>query len=276
MPTNFQLTTAQIRNFQDKGFVTVDFALDGKLLDTIVAKVGPLYERSRGGQLLSGTRIQDAWKQVDEVRQVAVNDRVAAALEQLYGRKPLPFQTLNFPMGTTQPAHSDTIHFNSVPKGFMAGVWVALEAIDADNGPLIYYPGSHKLREYSMQSFGLGTTHVHYPEYEQRIRELIQTNKLEPEYGIMQKGTAFIWHANLLHGGAPQKDPTRTRHSLVTHFYFAGCKYYTPLYSSLWRRRYRQPFWIPATADYVLPQEPPAPMRWYKRWWMRFGLFTKS
>jgi len=26
----------------------------------------------------------------------------------------------------------------------MCGVWLALEDIDADNGPLIYYPGSHR------------------------------------------------------------------------------------------------------------------------------------
>jgi hypothetical protein len=32
-----------------------------------------------------------------------------------------------------------------------------------------------------------------------------------------------------LHGGAPQKDPRRTRYSQVTHYYFEGCTYYTPL-----------------------------------------------
>ena len=32
-----------------------------------------------------------------------------------------------------------------MPEGFMCGVWVALEDMDMENGPLVYYPGSHKL-----------------------------------------------------------------------------------------------------------------------------------
>ena len=32
-----------------------------------------------------------------------------------------------------------------MPEGFMCGVWVALEDMDMDNGPLVYYPGSHQL-----------------------------------------------------------------------------------------------------------------------------------
>ena len=30
----------------------------------------------------------------------------------------------------------------------MCGVWVALEDITEDNGPLHYYPGSHRLPDY--------------------------------------------------------------------------------------------------------------------------------
>ena len=53
-------------------------------------------------------------------------------LFSLYGREPFPFQTLNFPYGSRQHYHSDAVHFNSLPKGFMCGVWVALEDIHED------------------------------------------------------------------------------------------------------------------------------------------------
>ena len=62
--------------------------------------------------------------------------------ESFYGREPLPFQTLNFRVGTQQEPHSDAFHFNSDPPGFMCGVWVALEDIDEASGPLVYFPGS--------------------------------------------------------------------------------------------------------------------------------------
>ena len=264
--TSFPTFTAeQVASFQEKGFLLVDFSLDEKLLDAIVAKVEPHYDQEQFRQRRNGIRIQDAWKQVDEVRQLATDSRICAALQQLMSRNALPFQTLNFPIGTTQLAHSDTIHFSCIPKGYMMGVWVALEDIDQDNGPLLYYSGSHKLEEYSMKSLGLGPGHANYSGYEQCIQQVIREKELKREYGLMKKGMALIWHANLLHGGAPQNDPNRSRHSQVTHYYFEGCKYYTPLNSRFLRRQYRYPFWIPETPDYVLPEAQPRFSRWFKR-----------
>jgi hypothetical protein len=41
----------------------------------------------------------------------------------------------------------------------------------------------------------------------------------------------LIWAANLLHGGSRQTDPDLTRWSQVTHYYFDGCCYYSPMES---------------------------------------------
>ena len=81
------------------------------------------------------------------MRALATAPKVLALLDELYGREPLPFQTLNFRRGTQQAPHSDALHFSTIPAGFMCGVWVALEDMDMDNGPLVYYPGSHLLPE---------------------------------------------------------------------------------------------------------------------------------
>jgi ectoine hydroxylase-related dioxygenase (phytanoyl-CoA dioxygenase family) len=183
------------------------------------------------------------------VREVAVSSAVLSALKQLFGREPLPFQTLNFPVGTRQRSHSDTIHFNSIPRGFMAGVWVALEDIDRANGPLQYYPGSHKLPEYSMQDFNLKTGYSNYHKYEECIDRLIRDNGLVAEFGLVKRGEAIIWHPNLLHGGAEQLDPRRTRHSQVTHYFFSDCEYVTPMEGSREQPAYREPLWIPKTSE---------------------------
>src|SRR3954454_3714018 len=99
-------------------------------------------------------RNQDAWRADEDVKRVAINPRILEILEKLYGRPAFAFQTLNFAVGSQQPAHSDSIHFSSSPEGFMCGVWLALEDIDADNGPLIYYPGSHRWPHFGNEHLG--------------------------------------------------------------------------------------------------------------------------
>jgi hypothetical protein len=80
-----------------------------------------------------GLRIQDAWQTVPEVKRLATNPEILRLLADLYGRRAIPFQALNFPVGTQQHFHTDSVHFSCCPERFMAGVWVALEDIDSTN-----------------------------------------------------------------------------------------------------------------------------------------------
>jgi hypothetical protein len=160
---------------------------------------------------------------------------VLALLSDLYGRPAFPFQTLNFSVGTQQHYHSDSVHFSSCPERFMAGVWVALEDIDSDNGPLVYYPGSHTLPVFTNEhigqnpAWGAPNPYTQYPAYERAWEAIVEALDLKPVHFHAKKGQALIWAANLLHGGSAQNDLQRTRHSQVTHYYFQGCSYYTPL-----------------------------------------------
>ena len=189
-------------------------------------------------------RIQDAWRMSESIKTIALHPPVLAALEELYGRKPRPFQTLNFRVGTEQDAHSDTVHFNSKPPGYVAGVWVALEDMDMENGPLIYYPGSHKLPEVSMQDVGAEGPSQYDELYTRFIGDLIKREGLQAEYATIRKGEALVWSANLLHGGSPQRDKDRTRQSQVTHYFFEGCEYYSPLSSNEDYVHVLNPNWI--------------------------------
>jgi len=238
------LTQEQIQKFNDDGYVIVDFGFTQQQIDELIETLHPYYNPEHLQAPAFGARIQDAWKFVKPSHELATNANVLSALEQLFGRKPLPFQTLNFPVGTQQATHSDTIHFNSLPSGYMAGVWVALEDIDEDNGPLKYYPGTHKLSEITMEDAGLEPGYHNYPQYEAFIAKHLESLGVEPAYGYMPKGHALIWHANLLHGGSKQNDHRRTRHSQVTHYFFDNCKYYTPMHSKPGKLAFRNPVWI--------------------------------
>ena len=204
-------------------------------------------------------RIKNAWKINDNARAVALDRGILDLLEDLFGRGVLPFQTLNFPVGTQQKAHSDSFHFQSDPAGFMCGVWVALEDMDMDNGPLVYYPGSHKLpiptwpeieaemgrvlkkEDYSSHDEFLMARSA---EYEQYCQRLIEREDLKPEYGTIRKGQAVLWAPNLLHGGSPQNDQSRTRHSQVTHYFFEGTRVFTPLHTEGNHNYWYYPEWI--------------------------------
>src|SRR5437762_950426 len=84
--------------------------------------------------------------------------------------------------------------------GYIVGVWVALEDMDMDNGPLVYYPGSQSLREINMQDVGAEDP-SQYKLYERFMADLIESEGLEAEYATIRKGEALVWSANLLHGG---------------------------------------------------------------------------
>lgn len=181
-----------------------------------------------------GLRLQDAWEFNPEVRRIAVNRTILDLLGLFYGRRAFPFQTLNFPVGTQQHFHTDSVHFSSVPERFMCGVWVALEDVTEESGPLVYYPGSHRWPLYTNEHIGnmaagngVQTQSVYEPLWE----ALVAAHGIEPVYFLPKKGQALIWAANLLHGGAKHRDKTRTRWSQVTHYYFEDCAYYTPMAS---------------------------------------------
>jgi ectoine hydroxylase-related dioxygenase (phytanoyl-CoA dioxygenase family) len=243
-PSTSTLTSAQRQQFERDGYLILDSTgIPTETLDAIVEDLAPRYGEPRveEGVTYRWRRVQEAWKFSPNVKALALAPPVLSLLDDLYERKPIPFQTINFWTGTQQAPHSDTLHFNSKPAGYMCGVWVALEDIDMDNGPLVYYPGSHKLPEVTMQDVGVRPDFAEYKQYERYIGELIEREGLEPEYGTIARGQALVWASNLLHGGAPQEDPDRTRHSQVTHYFFEGCEYWTPMLSEGEDVRWRDP-----------------------------------
>ena len=182
-------------------------------------------------------RVQDAWLRSPAVRRLAILPKVLRMLGQTYGRPAFAFQTLNFRRGTQQETHSDAIHFHSEPQRFMCGVWVALEDIAPEAGPLAYRPGSHKLPVLTMRAAGVNHSRPKVEDYIRTyvpaLRARLDAAELPTETAVIKKGQALVWAANLAHGGSPIAAPESTRRSLVTHYYFKGCTYYTPMTSDV-------------------------------------------
>lgn len=227
-------------DLHERGFAVIDFPDDQleQRLDRIKAYLANhfgLDDSEPHSAKAANQRVQDAWIYNEDIRAIAGNPNILDLLSKLYGRRAFPFQTLNFPVGTQQHLHSDSIHFSSIPERFMCGVWLAMEDIHRDAGPLTYLPGSHKWPILSnamigRRGFGTPREGAQAP-FEAAWQALIEHSGTEQEIFIARKGQALIWAANLLHGGSAQNDPTLTRWSQVTHYYFENCIYYTPSFS---------------------------------------------
>ena len=188
-------------------------------------------------------RLIDGWVRSVEVLKIAVHRPILDLLRVLYGREPIPFQTLNFVHGTEQRTHSDSIHFSCLPARYMCGVWVALEDILLKQGPLHYFPGSHRLPELdygdleipAIESGPAGWVNPRawerYQAYEQKIADVAAGHGKRRELAV-RKGGVLIWSSNLLHGGSLIGEKGSTRRSQVTHFFFEDCVWITPMFSN--------------------------------------------
>lgn len=228
-------------DLHERGFAVLDFPDDDidQRIERIKSGLGPRFgidfDSPEADKTSGERRIQDAWSFDDDVRAIASNAQMLALLGKLFGRPAFPFQTLNFPVGTQQAAHTDIVHFSSQPEKFMCGVWLAMEDVSAEAGPLFYYPGSHHWPVMSnlligRRGSGASLTSAQDP-FGDAWAALCAAKGAAPETFLARKGQALIWCANLLHGGSPQSDPRRTRWSQVTHYYFEDCLYYTPAFS---------------------------------------------
>lgn len=241
---------AAAAEFRENGYLIRDFGFSE----------ADLAEAAAYTKAIAKGRVQDAWLVNGAIRRLATDQRVVSFLNQLYQRESFPFQTLNFPRGSQQNTHSDTYHFNSVPQGFMCGVWVALEDIHPDSGPLQYYPGSHRLPSLKNADLPSGADDT----YSAQVLEIVEKSGIPRETAKIRRGQAFIWAANLYHGGSPIADAARTRLSQVTHYYFDGCSYFTPLASAADRTFWREPYDI-AGKRFVANANPDHRARWKTR-----------
>ena len=198
--------------------------------------------RTENGVEYFPDRIMDAWIVNPHVRALALAPEVLAVLETLFDRRPLGFQTLNFEYGTQQSAHCDALHFNSDPEGFLCAVWVALEDIDEENGPVFYYPASHRLAQVRLSDVEGGA--VFDDARSAEMEAAAQRAGLEARPALLRRGEALVWAGSIIHGGCPVLTPGRTRRSQVTHYFFEGCRYWVPMLSRAGSVHWHQPRWI--------------------------------
>lgn len=213
----------QLVAWSEKGYMILEHFFDAAATGAIQEEIERLVAARKlhptpDNKLMFANRISPL------IRAITYDQRLTDLLSFILDTEVVPFQTINFVHGSNQRAHSDSIHMTTYPLGYLIAVWIALEDTNPDNGPLFYYPGSHRLPYLLNNDFNEGTTLLTvgrngYGDYEDRIEAVIREKQLSRSVFLAKKGDILIWHANLIHGGLPVKDPALTRRSMVIHYY---------------------------------------------------------
>ncbi len=220
-------TQAQLIQWLDNGFLILKGFYNKEDVRKINGEVDRLLAEQKTDFNYTGRKIMDAYRISPLINDYFRNPRMIKLLNFIMGQTIHPFQTINFIEGTEQKAHSDFIHMTSEPKGYLIASWTALEDTNEGNGPLFYYPGSHKLPYILSNDFESGNSrwklgYNSYKRYEDRIADFIEEHQLKKEYFFAESGDVLLWHANLLHGGSPIMQKGSTRKSMVSHYFCEG------------------------------------------------------
>ena len=217
-------TQAAILNFIDNGFLVLKNFYSENETNALNQNIEKILSEDKADFNFTDKKIMDAYKVSDTAMQFFKNKELIRLLDFLLGRKVIPFQSINFIEGSEQRAHSDFIHMTTEPQGYLIATWTALEDCHNGNGPLFYYPKSHRLPYVLSPDYETGHTKVmlgkkNYPNYEEKIGEVIEEYQFKKQYFHANRGDVLIWHSNLLHGGSPILQKGTTRKSMVCHYY---------------------------------------------------------
>lgn len=212
-----------VRNFDENGFLV----LKGFLKDTLVDNINEEIEQLQKNKTLKfryGGKLMFAIHHSEIIRNVGNNEDFLEFLSILMDGKAKLFQSINFINGSQQKTHSDSIHMTTYPLGGLLGVWIALEDVDENNGALHYIPQSQNLpyflnSDYENEGNLFKIGKKNYSAYEEFLEKKVVELGLKKEIFRASKGDLLIWHANILHGGEPHLDKSRTRKSLVYHYF---------------------------------------------------------
>ncbi|PZQ64121.1 MAG: hypothetical protein DI570_06755 [Phenylobacterium zucineum] len=216
-----------LRVFADQGYMVLPDAIDPAHLVRLNAALDDAVENKVDGyEWGKSQRIHNLHQRYDAVRDLWVHPKVMRMLGLVFEAPARPCQSLTYVFGSEQEHHQDTIHLTPFPAGRMCGVWTALEDVQPESGELMVFPRSQHLPRVYMADVGVAK--VENDEWDEfgrvvtpRWTDMINAAGLAPEPYRPKAGTVLIWHENLMHAGSPRRDLSKSRRSIVGH-YFAG------------------------------------------------------
>lgn len=176
-------------------------------------------------------KLNDLYLDYPEVRELSLDKNLNHILAQLLGQAPIAINSLSLELGSEQPNHIDTFYMPPKVSNKMLASWIALDEVGSENGPLRFYPGSHKIPPFRFSHGKLNAIENEISDFYSYINAEIENRQLRSKIFRAEPGDVLIWHAQLLHGGEKILKNKRRR-SLVTHYFRVSDQW-----QRLWRIR---------------------------------------
>jgi ectoine hydroxylase-related dioxygenase (phytanoyl-CoA dioxygenase family) len=216
MPSKGQLTTEQLAQYNEDGFLIVKELFNGDEIDLLerVTRADP--HMSQGGVMKDAdggeSRIWITQKEGEDIcNAIARSGRIILPMEQMLGG---PVYIWHYKMMLKEPRvggawewHQDYGYWYGDKCLFpnLASCAIAVNRSNKENGCLQVLKGSHKLGrvEHGMRGGQVGAD---------LERTDAAEKKLELVYGVMEPGDALFFHCNTLH----RSDANKSEHSRWT------------------------------------------------------------
>jgi hypothetical protein len=241
----------RLREWRERGTIVLRGAVDPARIDALADEFARLPADPPPGLQITGNahresqpyrpeaiqphdsiRIVDYYFFSARCRDLLFDPAIERFLKVVFEADPILTQSLSFEHGSEQLMHQDTAFvIMNTPLRFAAS-WIALEDIRSGSGELMYYPGSHR-----WDDFLFSGRFKHWDRERDGDQQLVDWQRwmdreaekrgVARELFHAKKGDVLIWHGGLAHGGAPIRDSSLTRRSLVGHYCASGTR---PLY----------------------------------------------
>jgi len=227
-----------LRLWDERGWVVLDCRVDDEVVDAVNIAVDKLIQSHDPAEFETWKiKLQNMHERSSAVRTAILNAGILRWCQRILGMACRPFQTLNMPIGSQIPPHTDQILMSTHPAGYMLAAWIALEDVAPDAGPLLLWSGSHRLPYLSARQVGIPRdapeaecSQIYAERYYEANRQRMIDHGLEPYEFLAKKGQVLLWHSNIVHGGARITRPDSTRRSLIVHYFGAEVHHYSDLF----------------------------------------------
>lgn len=219
---------AALGQFVEQGFLVVEDLLGANELEALNQAIDDaVASRREGYEWGSSQRLHNLHEAYPAVRKLWLHPKVMRLLDLIFDAPARPCQSLTYVFGSQQDHHQDTIHLTPFPAGYMCGVWTALEDVQPSSGELVVYPGTHRLPRIYRQTVDLppvvdGDWTGFGDKVLTRWKQMLDEAAVAPQVYRPKAGTVLIWHENLMHAGSVREDLTKSRKSIVCHYFAEG------------------------------------------------------
>lgn len=221
-----------LRHFAERGFLVLPDAIDPEHLERLNGALDDAVAQGvEGYRWGESQRLHNLHNRYPAIRELWLHPRILRMLDLIFESPANPCQSLSYVFGSEQEHHQDTIHLTPFPAGRMCGVWTALEDVQPDSGELVVFPGSHRAPRIYMKDTDVPkVTDEDWAEFGRKVvplwTDLIVKAGYAREVYRPRAGSVLIWHENLMHAGSPRLDRSKSRKSVVGHYFGAGAVVY--------------------------------------------------